>query len=209
MHEGWGGEEDRLRGAKITSCRLECHLVVPESRWPLWLLPAAGRCSAPAGVRPRRARARAPRRPRRAPRPRRRAARAAQRRPPPRSPKARQLSPSCRAAALKLSFLGMQGATGHGELGFAVHNTSGTSCTTFGYPGARFLSPAGALLPTVTHRAPSDFFGRSPVAIIHLAPGGPPRSGSRSRTASVPARDAPAPTGCRSIPPTTRPPFGS
>jgi Protein of unknown function (DUF4232) len=79
--------------------------------------------------------------------------------------------PSCRAAGLKLSFLGMQGATGHGELGFAVHNTSGTSCATFGYPGAQFLSQGGALLPTVTHRTTSDFFGHSPVATVHLAPG--------------------------------------
>jgi hypothetical protein len=78
--------------------------------------------------------------------------------------------PICRAAALKLSFVGMQGATGHGELGFAVHNTSGTSCETFGYPGVQFLGQGGALLPTVTHRATSDFFGQSPVAAVHLAP---------------------------------------
>ncbi len=79
--------------------------------------------------------------------------------------------PICRAAALKLSFLGMQGATGHGELGFAVHNTSGTSCETFGYPGVQFLSLRGGLLPTVTHRATSDFFGHSPLVAVHLAPG--------------------------------------
>ncbi len=79
--------------------------------------------------------------------------------------------PTCRAAALKLSFLGMQGATGHGELGFAVHNSSGTSCDTFGYPGVQFLSQGGALLPTVTHRATSDFFGHSSLATVHLAPG--------------------------------------
>jgi hypothetical protein len=79
--------------------------------------------------------------------------------------------PTCRAAALKLRFLGMQGATGHGELGFAVQNTSGTSCDTFGYPGVQFLSQRGVLLPTVTHRATSDFFGHSPLATVHLAPG--------------------------------------
>ncbi|MGB9184874.1 MAG: DUF4232 domain-containing protein [Solirubrobacteraceae bacterium] len=79
--------------------------------------------------------------------------------------------PTCRAAALKPSFLGMQGATGHGELGFAVRNSSGTSCDTFGYPGVQFLSQSGALLPTVTHRATSDLFGHSPLATVHLAPG--------------------------------------
>jgi hypothetical protein len=79
--------------------------------------------------------------------------------------------PSCRAATLKLSFLGMQGATGHGELGFAVHNTSATGCDTYGYPGVQFLSQGEALLPTVTHRATSDFFGHSPVTTVHLAPG--------------------------------------
>ncbi len=80
-------------------------------------------------------------------------------------------SPTCRAAALKLSFLGMQGATGHGELGFAVQNTSGTSCDTIGYPGVQFLSQGRAPLPTITHRATSDFFGHSPLATVHLAPG--------------------------------------
>jgi hypothetical protein len=65
----------------------------------------------------------------------------------------------------------MQGATGHGELGFAVHNTSGTNCDTLGYPGVQFLSQGGALLPTVTDRATSDFFGHTPVATVHLAPG--------------------------------------
>jgi hypothetical protein len=65
----------------------------------------------------------------------------------------------------------MQGATGHGELGFAVHNTSGTRCATLGYPGVQFLSQGGALLPTVTHHTTSDFFGHSPVATVHLAPG--------------------------------------
>lgn len=79
--------------------------------------------------------------------------------------------PACRAAALKLSFLGLQGATGHGELGFAVHNTSGSSCATFGYPGVQFLGHAGGLLPTATHRATADFFGSSPLAPVHLAPG--------------------------------------
>jgi hypothetical protein len=79
--------------------------------------------------------------------------------------------PVCRAAALKLTFLGRQGATGHGELGFAVHNTSASTCDTFGYPGVQFSSQSGALLPTVTHRTTNDFFGLSPLATIMLTPG--------------------------------------
>ena len=77
----------------------------------------------------------------------------------------------CRAAALRLTFLGIQGATGHGELGFAVHNTSGSTCTTDGYPGIQFTGEGGALLPTVTHRTTNDFFGHSPLAAVVLAPG--------------------------------------
>jgi hypothetical protein len=65
----------------------------------------------------------------------------------------------------------MQGATGHGELGFAVHNTTATSCNTVGYPGVQFTSRSGALLPTVTHRTTSDFFGPSPLATVVLTPG--------------------------------------
>lgn len=79
--------------------------------------------------------------------------------------------PVCRADGLKLTFLGMQGATGHGELGFAVHNTSTSTCNTVGYPGVQFSSQSGALLPTVTHRTTNDFFGHSPLATIMLAPG--------------------------------------
>jgi hypothetical protein len=77
----------------------------------------------------------------------------------------------CRAGDLALRFLGQQGATGHGELGFVVRNTSGSTCTTGGYPGVQFTSRSGALLPTATHRTTSDFFGHSPLASVTLAPG--------------------------------------
>jgi hypothetical protein len=72
---------------------------------------------------------------------------------------------------LSVSFLGQQGATGHGELGFALRNTSGSSCRTFGYPGVLFLSQGGAPLPTATTRTTHDFFGSAPLQPIVVNPG--------------------------------------
>jgi hypothetical protein len=79
---------------------------------------------------------------------------------------------ACVAADLAVSFLGQQGATGHGELGFVVRNRSSRSCHTFGYPGVLFLEEAGRPLPTRSIRTTHDFFGRAPRVRIVLAPGG-------------------------------------
>lgn len=79
--------------------------------------------------------------------------------------------PPCRAAGLALRFLGQQGATGHGELGFAVRNTGSATCGTIGYPGVQFLGATGALLPTRTQRTTNDFFGHSPLVPVYLKPG--------------------------------------
>lgn len=76
----------------------------------------------------------------------------------------------CRAAGLALSFLGGQGATGHGELGFALKNT-GAACRTGGYPGIQFLSKDGAALPTTPQHTTSDFFGQLPLQRLSLQPG--------------------------------------
>jgi uncharacterized protein DUF4232 len=80
-------------------------------------------------------------------------------------------TPRCNAAALALSFLGQQGATGHGELGFALRNISGKRCHTFGYPGVLFLGQSGQPLPTVPTRTTHDFFGLVPEVPIVVAPG--------------------------------------
>lgn len=77
----------------------------------------------------------------------------------------------CAAPSLKLSFLGQQGATGHGELGFALRNTDSSSCSTFGYPGVQFLDRAGAALPTVATHTTSDFFGHTGLHALALAAG--------------------------------------
>lgn len=66
--------------------------------------------------------------------------------------------------------LGQQGATGHGELGFALRNT-GARCNTIGYPGVQFLSRSGAPLPTRPTHTTSDFFGHSPRRQLIVGPG--------------------------------------
>jgi hypothetical protein len=77
----------------------------------------------------------------------------------------------CRAVTLALSFLGQQGATGHGELGLALRNVGSSSCRTFGYPGVLFLDQSGAPLPTVPTHATHDFFGAAPEVSLVLGPG--------------------------------------
>ncbi len=77
----------------------------------------------------------------------------------------------CRAAGLSLSYLGGQGATGHGELGFALRNTSAQTCSTYGYPGIQFLDQAGHALPTVPTHTTQDFFGSLPKVPLTVAPG--------------------------------------
>ena len=84
----------------------------------------------------------------------------------PRAPQPRPRPPAgppvCRAAGLELTFLGGQGATGHGELGFALQeHRQSTSCNTVGYPGIQFLGRSGAPLPTTPTHTTSDFFGYS------------------------------------------------
>jgi hypothetical protein len=77
----------------------------------------------------------------------------------------------CRAHALKLVYLGGQGAAGHGLIGFALRNTGSTPCTTIGYPGILFLSHHGAALPTHPRHTTSDFFGHTKYGQVTVAPG--------------------------------------
>ncbi len=79
--------------------------------------------------------------------------------------------PPCVAADLALSYLGQQGATGHGELGFALRNTGSRSCHTYGFPGVLFLDKAGGALPTESTRTTHDFFGTAPEVPLVIAPG--------------------------------------
>lgn len=80
-------------------------------------------------------------------------------------------TPPCRAADLSLSYLGGLGATGHGELGFALRNTGTQECSTIGFPGIQFLGRAGRALPTIPTHTTQDFFGSVPETQLTLAPG--------------------------------------
>jgi hypothetical protein len=77
----------------------------------------------------------------------------------------------CTAAGLALSYLGGQGATGHGELGFALKNTGSSACATGGYPGIQFLATDGSALTTTPQHTTDDFFGHLPLAPLTLQPG--------------------------------------
>jgi hypothetical protein len=77
----------------------------------------------------------------------------------------------CRASTLALSFLGQQGATGHGELGFALKNTGSVTCHTSGFPGILWLDKSGHGLPTTPQRVTTDLAGSVPVVSLNVAPG--------------------------------------
>ena len=77
----------------------------------------------------------------------------------------------CKAAGLALSYLGGQGATGHGELGFSLKNTGSSACATGGYPGIQFLAADGSALSTTPQHTTDDFFGHLPLAPLTLQPG--------------------------------------
>ena len=83
---------------------------------------------------------------------------------------ASQASVPCRAADLELSFIGGQGATGHGLLGFELRNASSHPCHTYGFPGSQVLDRSGRPLPTVTTRTTHDFFGAAPLQALVVAP---------------------------------------
>jgi hypothetical protein len=78
----------------------------------------------------------------------------------------------CVASDLELSFLGGQGATGHGLLGFELRNVASRPCHTFGYPGIQFVDQVGRPLPTATTRTTHDFFGTAPLQPLLVQPNG-------------------------------------
>ena len=70
-----------------------------------------------------------------------------------------------------MSYLGQQGATGHGEIGFALKNIGSQICSTGGYPGVLFLDKTGAALPTTPTRTTHDLAGSVPIRQLTVAPG--------------------------------------
>ncbi len=83
----------------------------------------------------------------------------------------RSTSSLCRASDLQLSFIGGQGATGHGLLGFTLTNSTSHPCHTYGFPGIQFVDRSGRPLPTATTRTTHDFFGAAPLQALVVAPG--------------------------------------
>lgn len=81
-------------------------------------------------------------------------------------------SQACTAQDLSLSFIGQQGAAGHGEIAFALRNTGTTPCHTYGFPGIQFLDKSGSALTTIPHRTTLDYFGHAPEAELTVPPGG-------------------------------------
>jgi hypothetical protein len=79
--------------------------------------------------------------------------------------------PPCLTADFALRFLGQEGATGHGEVGFALRNTSAHECLTYGYPGILFLDKAGNALPTNPTHTTIDFFGTTTETELAVLPG--------------------------------------
>jgi hypothetical protein len=77
----------------------------------------------------------------------------------------------CRASTLTLSFLGQQGAAGHGELGFALKNTGSATCHTSGFPGILWLDKSGNGLPTNPKHVTTDMAGSVPVVSLNVGPG--------------------------------------
>jgi hypothetical protein len=77
----------------------------------------------------------------------------------------------CRASTLALSFLGQQGAAGHGELGFGLKNTGSATCHTGGFPGILWLDKSGHGLPTNPKHVTVDMAGSVPVVSLSVAPG--------------------------------------
>jgi hypothetical protein len=78
---------------------------------------------------------------------------------------------ACVAADLALTFIGQSGAAGHGELGFALKNTSQRPCHTYGYPGILFLDSQGSGLTTIPDHTTSDYFGHAPETELTVSPG--------------------------------------
>jgi Domain of unknown function (DUF4232) len=77
----------------------------------------------------------------------------------------------CTAHDLTLSFLGQQGAAGHGEIAFALRNNGTAPCHTYGFPGIQFVDRGGAPLTTIPQHTTQDYFGHAPEAELTLKPG--------------------------------------
>lgn len=78
---------------------------------------------------------------------------------------------ACVAADLTPVSLGSNGAAGTIVYGFALKNSSSTTCHTYGWPGVSFLNASGQMLPTDVTRTTKDVIGTVEPTVINVAPG--------------------------------------
>ncbi len=117
----------------------------------------------------------------------------------------------CSTGQLALSYLGTQGATGHLEVTFALHNVSARTCALRGYPGGQMLDTGGRRLPTHVKRG-HGFFPDTLLAPrrVTLAPGASAHFGlsfSTNNEYRGGGRRCPAAATLRSVPPNARQPL--
>ena len=79
--------------------------------------------------------------------------------------------PACASAELTPLSLGSNGAAGTVMYYFALRNTGGHSCHTYGWPGVSFLTSSGAMLPTNVTRTTTDMAGTVKPTAITLKAG--------------------------------------
>lgn len=79
--------------------------------------------------------------------------------------------PRCPASSLVLSVAGTQGAAGTFELTLQLRNTSSTTCTLQGYPGAQLYDAKNMALPTNVVRGGSYSFTDFAPSLVTMAAG--------------------------------------
>lgn len=80
---------------------------------------------------------------------------------------------TCQVNQLTLSLFGSSGAAGTLESTFDFHNTSDSSCSLYGFPGAQMLNASGGVLTTqTTVRGGTYPFTDFSPSHVSLAPGG-------------------------------------
>lgn len=79
--------------------------------------------------------------------------------------------PRCSASSLALSVAGTQGAAGTFELTLQLRNTSSTTCTLDGYPGAQLYDSGNSALPTNVVRGGSYSFTDFAPSLVTMAAG--------------------------------------
>ena len=78
---------------------------------------------------------------------------------------------TCQLPGLQIAVVGQSGAAGTQEITFAMTDTSGAACTTYGYPGLLLVAPSGAALPTTVVRGGGLSFESIAPSQVTLAPG--------------------------------------